>query len=507
MQGKPIMLQGTGSSVGKSLLCAALCRILKQDGYRVAPFKAQNMALNSYVTADGLEIGRAQAVQAEAAGIEPVVEMNPVLLKPAGDREAQVIVMGKVRGNMTAGSYQQFKEELRETVLGAYRRLAGEYEIVVVEGAGSPAEINLRARDLVNMGLAEMIDAPVVLVGDIDRGGVFAALAGTMLLLKNGEKRRVRGVLINKFRGDLSILQPGLEELEMIISRPVLGVIPCIRTAIEDEDSVTERFAEYKGYRDDVHVEVIKLPCLSNFTDFSAVDREEGVSLRYVREGEPLGYPDILIIPGSKSTVSDLQYLRQSGLEAQILDYHRRGGAIIGICGGYQMLGRRIADPEYCESSRKEVCGIGLLDMETVFQAEKITAQVEAELLSGCSGMLEGLQGVAVQGYEIHKGISTLGPGARPVIRLRSRGGQAEQALAGACNREGNVFGTYIHGIFDNREFFRVLLNNVRRRKGLPERRGSVLSYREFKEKEYDRLADIVRSHIDLPRIMSIILR
>jgi len=506
MPGKPIMLQGTGSSVGKSLLCAALCRILKQDGYRVAPFKAQNMALNSYVTADGLEMGRAQAVQAEAGEIDPAVEMNPVLLKPAGDREAQVIVMGKARGKMTTGNYQQYKEELRETVLGAYRCLAGEYEIVVVEGAGSPAEINLRDKDLVNMGLAEMIDAPVLMVGDIDRGGVFAALAGTMLLLKNGEKRRVRGVLINKFRGDLSILQPGLDELELIISRPVLGVIPYIRTAIEDEDSVTERFAAHRGCRDEVHVEVIKIPYLSNFTDFSAIDQEEGVSVRYVREGESLGCPDILIIPGSKNTVGDLHYLRQSGLEAQILDYHRRGGAIIGICGGYQMLGRRIADPGHCESSLNEVCGIGLLDMETVFQAEKVTTQVEAELLPGCSGLLEGLQGITVQGYEIHEGISALGPGARPVIRLRTRGGQAEQVLAGACNREGNVFGADIHGIFDDKTFLQSLLNNVRVRKGLPRRSGSALSYREFKEKEYDCLADIVRSHIDLPRIMSIIL-
>ncbi|MEW5784459.1 MAG: cobyric acid synthase [Bacillota bacterium] len=505
MPGKPIMLQGTGSSVGKSILAAALCRILKQDGYRVAPFKAQNMALNSYITADGLEMGRAQVVQAEACGLAPVVEMNPILLKPAGDREAQVIVMGKVHGAMTAARYQNLKQELGATVREAYRRLAREHEIIVIEGAGSPAEINLRERDLVNMGLAEMIDAPVMLVGDIDRGGVFAALAGTMLLLKNGEKRRVRGVLINKFRGDYHILKPGLDELELIISRPVLGVIPYMHIAIEDEDSVTERFTAVQDRGAEVNVAVIKLPFISNFTDFSAIDREEGVSVRYVREGESLGSPDILIIPGSKSTVSDLLYLRRSGLEAQILDYHQKGGFMIGVCGGYQMLGKRIADPDHSESSLEEIPGIGLLDIETVFQAEKVTTQVEAAVLPGCAGLLEGLQGTIVEGYEIHQGISVHGPDLQPALRIRSRCGKPDHALDGACNQEGNVFGTYLHGIFDNHVFLQALLNNVRRRKGLPGRRGSALSYREFKEKEYERLADIVRSHIDLPRIMNII--
>ncbi|HOL17805.1 MAG TPA: cobyric acid synthase, partial [Bacillota bacterium] len=371
MPGKAIMLQGTGSSVGKSLLCTALCRILRQEGYRVAPFKAQNMALNSYITAGGLEMGRAQAVQAEACGLDPAVEMNPLLLKPAGEREAQVIVRGKVHQNMTAGRYHDYKPQLREIVLEAYRRLAGKHEIIVIEGAGSPAEINLRDRDLVNMGLAEMVDAPVLLVGDIDRGGVFAALAGTMLLLNNREKRRVRGVLINKFRGDLSILKPGLDDLELIISRPVLGVIPFLNIDIEDEDSVTERFSARCQGRGEVHIEVVKLPYISNFTDFSALARETGVSLRYVRAGESLDRPDLLIIPGSKSTVSDLLYLRQSGLEAQILDHYRKGGIVIGICGGYQMLGRRIADPERSETTLAEVEGLGLLDVETIFQAEK----------------------------------------------------------------------------------------------------------------------------------------
>lgn len=506
MSAKPIMLQGTGSSVGKSLLAAALCRIFKQDGYRVAPFKAQNMALNSYITADGLEMGRAQVVQAEACALAPAVEMNPVLLKPSADREAQVIVMGKVYGTMTAARYQTLKAELRATIREAYRRLADEYEIIVIEGAGSPAEINLREGDLVNMGLAEMIDTPVILVGDIDRGGVFAALAGTMLLLENGERRRVRGVLINKFRGDYAILKPGLDELERIISRPVVGVVPYMNITIEDEDSVTERFAANKGRRDEVHIEVIKLPYISNFTDFSALDREEGVSVRYIRDGESFDHPDILIIPGSKSTVSDLLYLRRCGLEAQILDYHQKGGVVIGVCGGYQMLGNRISDPHHSESSLEEIRGIGLLDMETIFQAEKVTTQVEAEVLPGCTGLLYGLQGAAVEGYEIHKGINVYGADLQPALRIRSRCGNPEDALDGICNRAGNVFGTYIHGIFDNPAFLRALLNNVRRRKGLPEQCGCALSYREFKEKEYDRLADIVRSHIDLPRIKKITL-
>ena len=339
-----IMVQGTMSNAGKSLLCAALCRIFRQDGLRAAPFKSQNMALNSFITASGGEMGRAQVVQAEAAGIAPDVRMNPILLKPTTDVGSQVIVNGQVLGNMRAMEYYRRKRELLPAVLEAYNSLAAEYDVLVIEGAGSPAEINLKQDDFVNMGLAKLVDAPVLLVGDIDRGGVFAQLYGTVALLEEDERARIKGLIVNKFRGDASILEPGLRQLEALCGIPVAGVVPYTNVDIDDEDSLSERFTK-KTARKLLDLAVIRLPRISNFTDFSPFERFDGVSLRYVDRVSELGAPDMILLPGTKSTIADLQWLRQSGLEAAILKEAARGTLIFGVCGGYQMLGQSVSDP------------------------------------------------------------------------------------------------------------------------------------------------------------------
>ena len=372
---KNIMIQGTMSNAGKSLLCAGLCRIFQQDGYRVAPFKSQNMALNSFITADGGEMGRAQVVQAEAAGIAPDVRMNPILLKPTTDVGSQVIVNGQVLGNMRAMEYYRRKREFLPAVLDAYRSLDAEYDIIVIEGAGSPAEINLKQEDIVNMGLAKLVDAPVLLVGDIDRGGVFAQLYGTVALLEPEERARIKGTVINKFRGDRAILEPGLRTLETLCGVPVAGVVPYVHVDVDDEDSLTERFLS-GGERKLLDIAVIRLPRISNFTDVSPFERYENVSVRYVERVSELHDPDMILLPGTKSTISDLQWLRQSGLEAAICKAASTGKLVFGICGGYQMLGSRILDPEQVEAAGvTEIAGMGLLDMQTVFRGQKVQTQ------------------------------------------------------------------------------------------------------------------------------------
>ena len=369
---KNIMIQGTMSNAGKSLLCAGLCRIFRQDGYRVAPFKSQNMALNSFITADGGEMGRAQVVQAEAAGTAPDVRMNPILLKPTTDVGSQVIVNGKSQGNMRAMEYFRHKKDYIPAILEAYESLSAENDVIVIEGAGSPAEINLKQGDIVNMGLAKLVDAPVLLVGDIDRGGVFAQLYGTVALLEDAERARIKGTVVNKFRGDRAILEPGLEMLEQLCGVPVAGVIPYMDVEIDDEDSLSSRF-DRKCSRKAVDLAVIRLPRISNFTDFSPFERYENVSLRYVERVSDLHNPDLILIPGTKSTISDLLWLRQSGMEAAILKAADAGTAVFGICGGYQMLGRRISDPDRTEAGEvTEIRGMGLLDHETVFAGEKL---------------------------------------------------------------------------------------------------------------------------------------
>lgn len=505
MKNKSLMVQGTASSVGKSILTAAFCRIFKEDGHKVAPFKSQNMALNSFITEEGLEMGRAQVVQAEASGQKPSVLMNPILLKPTTDKKCQVILNGKVHDNLSAMDYHNFKPKLKELIRESYDMLLSQNDIIVLEGAGSPAEINLRENDLVNMGMAEISDSPVVLVGDIDRGGVFASIYGTIMLLSEEEQKRVKGVIINKFRGDLEILKPGIKMLEDLINIPVLGVIPYMNVQIEDEDSLAERFRNRESGKGEINVEVLYLPHVSNFTDFNVFETQEDVNLRYVMRGESIGNPDMLIIPGSKNTIEDLIYLRNSGLEEQILRLHRAGKTIVGICGGYQILGRSIKDPHGTESAVDEINGLGLLNTETIFEEIKTTTQVDGEILSVNNGFLQGINTNKVMGYEIHMGQTKLLDGTSPLIKITKRLEDDVEVFDGGVNKEGNVFGTYIHGVFDNIGFTREMLNKIRGVKGLGKIESSVVSFDEFKEREYRKLAKIVRENVDMEKINEIV--
>ena len=481
-----IMLQGTMSNVGKSLLAAALCRIFRQDGYRVAPFKSQNMALNSFITTSGGEMGRAQVVQAEAAGIAPDVRMNPILLKPTTDSGSQVIVNGRVLGNLRAMDYYARKRELLPAVMTAYESLASEYDVIVIEGAGSPAEINLKQGDFVNMGLAELVDAPVLLIGDIDRGGVFAQLYGTVALLEPKERARVKGTIVNKFRGDRSILAPGLEMLEQLCGVPVLGVVPYTHVDVDDEDSLTSRFTAQTA-RKLLDLAVIRLPYLSNFTDFSPFERYANVSLRYVTSVRELGQPDLIFLPGTKSTIADLVWLRESGLESAILQQAAHGTLIFGVCGGYQMLGQRILDPDGVESTPgRELRGLGLLDMETVFQGDKIQRQTSG-VFSGVPGVFSALNGLSYEGYEIHMG----------------RSAAPKPALVGT----GNVYGSYVHGLFDAPGVADAVLKALCDRRGLDASALGSFDLRAYKEQQYDLLADAVRGSMDLAAVYRILHR
>ncbi len=490
------MIQGTASSVGKSVLCAALLRILRQDGLRAAPFKAQNMALNSFVTKDGREMGRAQVTQAQAAGMEPDVRMNPVLLKPTGDRRSQVIVDGRAVGSMTAMEYQRYKPQLRERIKATYEALENEVDCVVIEGAGSPAEINLREGDIVNMAMAKAADAPVILVGDINLGGVFASLLGTVMLLTEEERARVKGVIINKFRGDVKILEPGLRMLEERIGIPVLGVVPWMDVELEDEDSVTERFHRASG-QGDLDAAVVRLPHISNFTDFQALTLQPGVRVRYAEKPEELENADLIILPGTKNTMEDLMSLRNRGMDAPVIRHARKGGMVMGICGGYQMLGNTLRDPDHVESRVPEAAGLGLLDMDVTFAPEKRTVQ-STGIVQCTSGWLKALQGMLLDGYEIHAGRNAFGPESVPWLTIN---GETD----GVCNPEGNVIGTYLHGIFDDGQFFSALAAHIRKQKGLSETQAPVQTMEQFREKEFDRIADIVRASVDMEAICRII--
>lgn len=527
--GKNIMLQGTASNVGKSLLTAALCRILMQDGMKVIPFKSQNMALNSYITEEGLEMGRAQVFQAEAAGLKPSVIMNPILLKPSSDKRSQVIINGKVYGNMSAREYHEFKPQLLGMLTEHYEKISSEYDVVVIEGAGSPAEINLRDKDIVNMGMAEVADAPVILIGDIDKGGVFASLVGTMMLLREEEKKRVKGVIINKFRGDKTILDPGIKMLEELMGVPVLGVIPYTYLQLEDEDSLTTRFKKrtrkqnikkpegkeqdsrvkneeaYEASDGMIEVAIIWLPHLSNFTDFNRLELEEDVNLRYVRRGEHIGKADLVILPGSKNTLEDLKYLKESGLDMELYQLKEEGTLIMGICGGYQMLGHKICDPEGVEGKISEAYGLGLINRATTFKGDKVTTQVEGVLETGLPGVLEACGGIQVKGYEIHMGISEKTGDCYDLLTIEERLGEKVSDLEGSCNEEGTVFGTYLHGIFDEGPFARCLLNAIRKQKGLGPLESEVSSFQAFKQGEYDKLAEVVRENLDMEAIYKIL--
>jgi adenosylcobyric acid synthase len=497
---KALMIQGTGSGAGKTLIAAALCRIFSDEGMRVAPFKAQNMALNSFVTKSGGEIGRAQALQAEAARTAAVVDMNPILLKASGEKGSQVIIHGRAYRHMRAQEYYAFKKEAWEAVISSYRRLAKEFGLIIMEGAGSPAEINLMDSDIVNMSAAKMAGAPVLLVGDIDRGGVFASLYGTVRLLGR-DKRHIKGFIINKFRGDMEILRPGLEMIRQKTGRHVIGVLPYISDmGLPEEDGLSLRQGSGRGGHWDVRIVVVRLKYISNFTDFDPLAHEPDVDLVYSTSPAEMEHADILIIPGSKNTVRDLFFLRDNGLDASILRAFQKGSHVMGMCGGYQMLGRRILDPFHVESDHPEVGGLGLLNIETLFAKEKTTCQAEAEIADSTWLMPCGTEtGIPIRGYEIHMGEST---GDIGIFRMRRGDTCSSPVPEGSHNK--NCWGTYLHGIFDNDGFRRGLLNRIREGKGLPPL-PVVVNYAGLKEKAMDNLADVVRSNIDMEFIKGIL--
>ena len=480
-----IMVQGTMSGAGKSLLCAALCRIFAQDGWRVAPFKSQNMALNSFVTRDGLEMGRAQVVQAQAAGVEPDVRMNPILLKPSSDIGSQVIVNGEVRGQMPAAEYFRRKKQLIPDILAAYNSLAEDFEIIVIEGAGSPAEINLKADDIVNMGLAKLVDAPVLLVGDIDRGGVFAQLFGTVELLEPDERARIKGLVINKFRGDVGILRPGLAMLEEKTHLPVFGVVPYLKVDIEDEDSLSDRL-QVKNAVKPLDAAIVRLPHISNFTDFMPLEQHPLLGVRYVQTTRGLGAPDCVILPGTKNTVDDLLWLRQCGLEAAISKLAQRGTPVLGVCGGYQMLGQTLDDPTGSESGRPQTLrGLGLLPTRTVFSEQKRRVQVKATVAAA------PFAGAELEGYEIHTGVTEAE--GEPFAHYPDGGREG-------CV-QGNVFGTYLHGLFDTGTLTEALAGWLCRRKGIDPSDAALIPMEEYRRQQFDILADGVRGALDMDAV------
>jgi adenosylcobyric acid synthase len=480
---KALMIQGTCSNAGKSLLTAAFCRIFKQDGYKVAPFKSQNMALNSFITRDGCEIGRAQAMQAEAAGIPCDARMNPVLLKPTCDTGSQVIVMGQVLQNMPASDYYAFKNTLRPMIKEAYDSLASENDVIVIEGAGSPAEINLTldGNDIVNMGIAKMADAPVLLVGDIDRGGVFASFYGTVKLLPLDDAARIKGFIINKFRGDPKLLYPAPQLIKERTGIDIIGTVPYTWLDIDDEDSLSEVIRNEKTTAL-IDIVVIYLPHISNFTDFTPLSRIEGVNVRYVKQAKEIGNPDLIIIPGSKNTIYDLLQIRQSGIEAVIKKHAAAGGLVIGICGGYQMLGDTISDPDRTEYSGEiqTVLGMGLIPIDTIFKGEKKQEQVHGRLTE-INGVFAPFSGKEYEGYEIHMGVTAVKSDFPP-----------------------NIFGTYIHGLFDKAEIASELINILFSYKGI-NKSSTAIDTLLYKEQQFDKLAALVRENVDMKKIYDII--
>ena len=533
---KVIMVQGTMSNAGKSFLVAGLCRVFAQDGYRVSPFKSQNMALNSFVTKDGLEMGRAQVMQAEAAGAEPSVFMNPVLLKPTTDSGSQVIVKGEVLGNMSAREYFSFKKNLVPQIVNAFKKLEETSDIIVVEGAGSPAEINLRENDIVNMGLAEILGAPVILAADIDRGGVFAQLLGTAELLSKSERSRIKGFVINKFRGDVSILESGIKAIEKKTRIPCAGTMPYLKISLDDEDSLSSRF-EKKDFSL-VNLAVVKLPRISNFTDFDVFEQISGVSLNYVSSKKDFGNLDdfdLVFLPGSKNTIGDLKWLKANGLDKKIIEFAEKK-PVFGICGGYQILGKSISDPESIEEGG-EILGLGLLDIKTVLKKEKTRVQIQGTLEIGIANMSHAtkversaeksffgfVSGEKFAGYEIHNGESEIGENSSPVLvkkalDFESRDFAGSQGKSGSFEAKGavsgNVAGTYIHGFFDGSLAFALAqklalqkgsdLRNLESSESSEEKFGkdfSGQSFRDFKESQYNLLADEIRKNLDMDAI------
>ncbi|TYQ12748.1 UNVERIFIED_CONTAM: adenosylcobyric acid synthase (glutamine-hydrolysing) [Acetivibrio alkalicellulosi] len=495
---KVIMIQGTTSNAGKSIITAGLCRIFAQDGYKVAPFKSQNMALNSFITEDGYEMGRAQVVQAEAAYKKPDIRMNPILLKPTSDQGSQVIVNGEVVGNMSAADYYKNKPNLIPHVLNAFNSLAKENDIIVIEGAGSPAEINLKENDIVNMGMAKMVKAPVLVVGDIDRGGVFAALYGTYMLQSEEDKKYIKGNIINKFRGDVNILKPGLLMLENLINIPTIGVIPYMHLNIDDEDSLSDVFA-HKTSNENIDIVVIKLPRISNFTDFNAFEIVLDTKVRYVSCAQELKNPDLVIIPGTKNTLGDLKWLKESGLEAEILKYASKGNPVFGICGGYQMLCKSLNDP-YSVEDGGEMAGLGLIDGETIFEKEKIRTRVKGTF-KDVKGIFNGLTGKSFEGYEIHMGTTKGQKTMSDLATLVTIDNKVKSD--GLCNQ--NVYGTYVHGIFDSEEVLNEIARAILNNKGIDFEKKQSFDIETYKQQQYDKLSEELRRSLDMDYIYKIL--
>ena len=496
---KALFIGGTGSDVGKSIIAAGLCRVLQRRGFSVAPFKAQNMALNSAVTPEGGEIGRAQALQAAACGLAPHTDMNPILLKPNSETGSQVIVNGRPLGNMSVKEYHGYKAVAFRQVEEAYERLATGRDVIVMEGAGSIAEVNLKAHDITNLKAAAMAGAPVVLVADIDRGGVFASIVGTLELLDADERAMLAGVVINKFRGDADLLRPGLEFLEERTGVPVLGVIPWLKLDLPEEDSVALNRKRKAPQGEALSVGVLRLPHLSNYTDFDPLEREPGVDLVYLENADDIAGLDLLILPGTKNTLDDLDALRRQGLDVAITAYHRAGGSVVGICGGYQMLGRQISDPHGVESSQITAVGLGLLDIETTMCIEKQTHQTWGRFRpdAAAAGFADG---VAVSGYEIHMGETRLGCQARALLQLTLRSGVEVALEDGAISADGRVWGTYLHDIFSLDQVRQQLLDQLRLKRGLPT---TTVLAADTLNQELDRLAEHLEAHLDVQAILA----
>lgn len=483
-----LMIVGTSSGAGKSLFVTALCRIFYKDKYKVSPFKSQNMALNSYITKDGKEMGRAQVVQAEASGLEPDVNMNPILLKPSTMNKIQIIVCGKSIGNMSGVEYNQYKKNLIPVLKETYSKIENENDIVVIEGAGNPAEINIKEEDISNFAMARIADVPVILVADIDRGGVFASIYGTIMLLNEEDRKRIKGIVINKFRGNKEVLKPGFEIIENLTGVKTLGVIPYTNIDIEDEDSLSEKYKSFKLNKNSnkIKISVIKLKHISNVTDIDALSIYDDVEIQFVSERSQIGNEDLLIIPGSKNTIDDLKCLKESGIAEEIIKRARTETIIFGICGGFQILGNKVKDPHHIEGDIEELNGLGLLDLETIMENEKTLVQYKGIL------NFKDLNNIEIKAYEIHQGITQ---GNEENLTNDDR--------VVFVNRK-NIIATYLHGIFDNKEFTDYLLNEIRKRKGLEEVNNNI-SYEEYKLKEFDKLEKLVRENVDINEIYKII--
>ena len=493
---KSIMFLGTASSVGKSTIATAFCRYFKNKGMKVAPFKALNISLNSYVTEDGLEMGRAQVVQADACEIKPRAWMNPVLLKPSGNMKTQVIVNGKVKCNIDSYKYKELNKELKEVVKDTYEEISKEYDLIILEGSGSCAEINLKESDIANMHMAKVSNSPVILVADIDRGGVFASVVGTIMLLDEEERNRVKGIIINKFRGNMESFKPAMKQLEEIINIPVLGAMPYFNLDIEDEDSVTERISNKISNCKGIDIVVIRLPYMSNFTDFNSLSRLDNVSIRYIDKVQEIGDPHLVIIPGSKNTIDDIRFLKENGLYNKIVSLEKMGTTILGICGGYQMMGNYIIDDLGVEGEKRVEGGFGFLPTTTKFNKDKITKQSSGRIVSN---IIEEINNIEVSGYEIHNGVTIVNNADNIFIKLRTG------EVAGAINDKGNVIGTYLHGIFDNGDFIKQFIKTLIIKNNLEEDYNEVSTYREYKLKELDKLSKILDENIDMVKVKEIL--